>query len=79
VCSSDLEVSLDGGRTWEDAEMEAPLSPLTWRRWRHTFVPATDASVLVTVRGTDGRGDVQTQTVTAPHPSGATGYDQAEV
>jgi DMSO/TMAO reductase YedYZ molybdopterin-dependent catalytic subunit len=76
---SRVEVSLDGGTTWQDAEIEAALSPLTWRRWRYAFTPATDASVVVTVRGTDGHGEVQTQTITSPHPSGASGYDQAAV
>ena len=70
---SRVEVSLDGGRTWNDAELETPLSTLTWRRWRYVFVPSADPSDVV-VRGTDGEGQVQTQAVAPPHPDGSSGY-----
>lgn len=78
---SRVEVSTDGGRSWTDAEIEPALSPLSWRRWRHRFTPVTavDGSTLVIVRGTDGEGEVQTQTVTSPHPDGSSGYDRASV
>ncbi len=67
-----IEVSPDGGDSWIDAELEVPLSPLTWRRWR-AELPAETRSV--TVRGTDGDGAVQTQEIAAPHPDGSSGYD----
>jgi DMSO/TMAO reductase YedYZ molybdopterin-dependent catalytic subunit len=75
---SRVEVSLDAGRTWSAAEIEDPLSPLTWRRWRHRFTPAAEGGTVM-VRGTDGRGAVQTQVVAAPHPDGASGYDQVRL
>jgi DMSO/TMAO reductase YedYZ molybdopterin-dependent catalytic subunit len=71
---SRVEVSLDDGTTWADAELERPLSGLTWRRWRHPFDPAIDPVVLV--RATDGAGAVQPAEPMDPHPSGATGLDR---
>jgi DMSO/TMAO reductase YedYZ molybdopterin-dependent catalytic subunit len=69
-----VEVSLDDGATWTDAELERPLSGLTWRRWRLPFEPGTDPTVVV--RATDGDGVVQPAEYTDPHPSGATGLDR---
>jgi DMSO/TMAO reductase YedYZ molybdopterin-dependent catalytic subunit len=67
-----VEVSLDGGRTWRDADLERPLSGLTWARWKLDFDPADASEVLV--RATDGDGATQVEAPSAPHPSGATGY-----
>jgi DMSO/TMAO reductase YedYZ molybdopterin-dependent catalytic subunit len=69
-----VEVSLDDGATWADAELERPLSGLTWRRWRLPFDPRTDPVVIV--RATDGNGVVQPAATMDPHPSGATGLDR---
>lgn len=74
---SRVEVSVDDGTTWDDAELEDALSPLSWRRWRFAFTPS--GSTTVVVRGTDGEGEVQTQRMTAPHPDGASGYDRRSV
>jgi hypothetical protein len=71
---SRVEVSLDDGATWADAELERPLSGLTWRRWRLPFDPGTDP--VVVVRATDGEGVVQPAEPMDPHPSGATGLDR---
>jgi DMSO/TMAO reductase YedYZ molybdopterin-dependent catalytic subunit len=69
-----VEVSTDDGSTWADAELEAALSGLTWRRWRFPFDP--DGATSVLVRATDGDGGVQVSTPQDPHPSGATGYQR---
>jgi DMSO/TMAO reductase YedYZ molybdopterin-dependent catalytic subunit len=67
-----VEVSLDDGTTWREAELEPPLSGLTWARWRFAFDPGMATRILV--RATDGDGAVQIATPQPPHPSGATGY-----
>jgi DMSO/TMAO reductase YedYZ molybdopterin-dependent catalytic subunit len=72
-----VEVSLDDGTTWGDAELEPALSGLTWRRWRFAFDPGGATSVLV--RATDGDGGVQISTPQDPHPSGATGYQRVSL
>lgn len=68
-----VEVSLDDGSSWRDAEIEPPPSGMTWARWRLAFDPSEASRVVV--RATDGDGVVQVSTPQAPHPSGATGYD----
>lgn len=71
---SRVEVSTDGGRTWTDAELRAPVGSLAWRQWALRWTPAEAGDVEVMCRATDGRGDVQTASLAPPHPSGATGY-----
>lgn len=77
---SRVEVSIDGGGTWNEADLETALSPLTWRRWRFAFTPgAPNGPREVLVRGTDGEGQVQTQSVVPPHPDGSSGYHHLTV
>ncbi len=73
-----VELSMDGGGTWVDAELEdasrAPLGPLTWVRWRRTVTfPAAGERTLV-VRATDGTGATQPGESQPPLPSGSTGW-----
>jgi DMSO/TMAO reductase YedYZ molybdopterin-dependent catalytic subunit len=74
-----VQVSTDGGRTWGDAELKRPLSPITWRLWRYRWRSVPEGPNEVLVRAIDGQGAVQTQAVAPPHPSGATGYDSISV
>lgn len=71
---SAVEVSLDDGATWAATELETTLSPLAWRRWRYELDADAATGARLTVRGTDGEGRVQEQTVARPHPDGASGY-----
>jgi len=49
-----VEVSVDGGDTWRDAELSEPLpGEDVWRQWRFEFEPR--ASQEVVVRAIDGR------------------------
>ncbi|MDQ3098073.1 MAG: molybdopterin-dependent oxidoreductase [Chloroflexota bacterium] len=74
-----VEVSSDGGRSWADAELEEPLGPLTWRRWRFLWTPAGTGKHTLLVRATDGEGQAQTATRRPPFPSGSTGYHSIEL
>jgi DMSO/TMAO reductase YedYZ molybdopterin-dependent catalytic subunit len=76
---SKVEVSADGGRTWNEAELKTALSPLTWRQWRYRWVRAAGAVGLILVRATDGAGVLQSAVPAAPHPDGASGYDAVTV
>ncbi|RJX42069.1 molybdopterin-binding oxidoreductase [Halonotius aquaticus] len=68
-----VEVSTDGGSTWEDAELSEPLpGDDVWRQWRHEFDP--DGSHEVVVRAVDGEGTVQPEERSDSYPSGATGW-----
>jgi DMSO/TMAO reductase YedYZ molybdopterin-dependent catalytic subunit len=72
---SRVEVSSDGGRTWQGAQLKTALSPYTWRLWRYPWNADAARRFDVLVRATDGQGRVQSSVPAAPHPNGASGYD----
>ena len=73
-----VEVSTDGGASWQRAELEKTLGPFSWQRWQTTIeLPVGDHSI--TVRAVDGTGALQDIRSQKPHPSGATGYHQIDV
>jgi DMSO/TMAO reductase YedYZ molybdopterin-dependent catalytic subunit len=69
-----VEVSIDGGTTWTDAELEDPPGEFAWRRWRHVFDTPDRDSAEAVVRATDGTGTRQTRETSSPHPGGSTGW-----
>lgn len=76
---SKVEVSSDDGQTWELADLQPPLSPLTWVYWTKHWTPQKLGSAAVVVRAWDGTGALQSATYAEPLPSGATGYDRITV
>jgi hypothetical protein len=73
---SKVEVSLDGGQTWVEADLSEPLSPLTWRLWKLPLDTTTTGKVNASVRATDGTGELQTSEIRDILPAGATGWHQ---
>lgn len=71
---SKVEVSKDGGGTWELAEVKRPLSPYSWVLWHHPWLPDHAGKYELLVRATDGRGESQTAIRAEPIPDGASGY-----
>ena len=71
---SKVEVSLDGGATWENATLKEPLSGYTWVVWALEWTPEKAGSRSIMVRAVDGLGNVQTAVIKKPFPDGATGY-----
>jgi len=69
---SKVEVHLDSG-DWVEAQLSVPLSTAAWVQWRAT-VDVTGGPHVLMVRATDGTGETQDATRTAPAPSGARGY-----
>jgi DMSO/TMAO reductase YedYZ molybdopterin-dependent catalytic subunit len=54
-----VEVSVDGGRTWSDAELgPEPATPSSWRGWSFDWAARPGEHELL-VRGTDEAGNVQ--------------------
>ncbi|WP_459192532.1 molybdopterin-dependent oxidoreductase [Halosimplex sp. J119] len=81
-----VEVSVDGGETWADAELTDPLPGATgaaddpperandaWRQWQYTYDPPAESHEVV-VRATDGTGELQPEEETNAFPSGPTGW-----
>ena len=76
---SRVEVSVDDGQTWADAELEPALNPpFTWIRWKSPFAAAGEEHRIV-VRVTDGEGTVAPEERQPPLPDGATGWPSRTV
>jgi DMSO/TMAO reductase YedYZ molybdopterin-dependent catalytic subunit len=74
-----VEVSVDGGKTWADAQLRRPLGRNTWILWTYPWVPAQAGDTTLVVRATDGTGQVQTNKDQPNYPDGATGYHRVAV
>ena len=76
---SKVEVSLDGGNTWNTATLKKPHSPYSWVLWAYQWTPTSTGTVNVMARATDGTGQLQDTTVAQPFPNGASGYQTVQV
>jgi DMSO/TMAO reductase YedYZ molybdopterin-dependent catalytic subunit len=76
---SKIEVSGDGGRTWQDARIDYAPNLLSWALWSGAWSPPGEGSYTLMVRATDGRGSVQTSARKGRAPSGATGHHLVRV
>jgi DMSO/TMAO reductase YedYZ molybdopterin-dependent catalytic subunit len=54
-----VEFSADGGRTWDDARLEAAAGKHGWSGWAHAWEPAQPGEYELCVRATDAAGNVQ--------------------
>ena len=75
---SKVEVSTDGGESWNEARLAKQLDDDTWRQYVYDW-DARPGDYTLQVRATDGEGETQTAEKAPPHPSGATGYHAIEV
>ncbi|MGH2400399.1 MAG: molybdopterin-dependent oxidoreductase, partial [bacterium] len=75
----EVEVSSDGGKTWEKAEVKTPLGPFTWVLWAALWKPTAPNEYVLKVRAKDGAGVIQIAKDTAPLPDGASGYHTLRV
>ncbi len=73
-----VEVSTDGGITWQEARLKDPLGPFTWVLWQIDWNPGPDSDDLV-VRAVDKTGSPQIATEADPVPDGASGYHHVKV
>lgn len=54
-----VDVSTDGGASWQAAELEGEDAPGAWKVWRHRFRAGTPGPRTIMARATDARGAVQ--------------------
>ncbi len=74
---SAVEIQIDDG-AWTPARLAAQDTVDTWRQWVFDW-DATAGGHRITVRATDGDGQVQTDAIAPPFPSGATGLHSIAV
>ncbi len=72
-----VEVRIDDG-DWAPAKLSAPISKSTWVQWLYAW-NATPGNHTIEVRATDGAGEVQTESRSAPAPDGARGHHRIQV
>ncbi len=70
----EVRVDFEG---WQEAEIATPLSDKAWVHWRLER-QVSSGGHTVAVRATDGTGTTQTEEITPPPPSGATGWHTIE-
>jgi hypothetical protein len=75
---SKIEVSVDGGNTWNQATLRPPRSLYSWVLWAYEWTPTVGTANIV-VRATDGTGQIQDSTAVDPFPNGATGYSSTQI
>lgn len=73
-----VEVSVDGGTTWQRATLDEPVNDLSWTLWGFRW-EADPGTYEVLVRATDGDGITQTSKRQRALPDGATGYHRRRV
>jgi len=54
-----VEVSADRGRSWAGAKLGDPISPFAWRAWIYEWDATRPGDYELSVRATDGAGNVQ--------------------
>ncbi len=74
-----VEVSTDHGASWHAANLVKPLSDQTWVYWTWMWTPPAPGEYMLTVRATDGIGQLQIPTLTSTVPNGATGLHIVKV
>lgn len=68
-----VELSIGGGNTWKQAQLEPALSSSSWVFWKYRWKNPRPGVYPMVVRATDGTGEVQSNIEQKPYPSGATG------
>ncbi|MBA2678136.1 MAG: molybdopterin-dependent oxidoreductase [Ktedonobacteraceae bacterium] len=76
---SEVDVSLDGGQTWQIATLKQPLSALTWVLWQIPWQPQQAGNYTVVARAIDMEGNVQDPQLAPPLPDGSSGYHSINV
>ena len=54
-----VDVSSDGGTTWEEADIVGPSEQYAWQKWHYTWAPDEPGDYTLMSRAVDVRGNVQ--------------------
>lgn len=54
-----VEVSIDNGRSWRPARLDAARGPYSWRLWEASWTPPGPGSYVLLARATDRSGQTQ--------------------
>lgn len=77
---SKVEVSTDGGISWEEVTIKKPLSSKnTWVLWATEWNPSSEGQYDLVVRAVDGNGNMQIPGFMTPFPDGSSGYHTVSV
>jgi DMSO/TMAO reductase YedYZ molybdopterin-dependent catalytic subunit len=76
---SEVDISFDGGDSWQLTTLKRPLSNLTWVLWEYPWQPASRGSHTIIARAIDMEGNVQDPNVEPPAPDGSSGYHSIAV
>lgn len=75
-----VEVSTDGGESWQQAQITyTPSSEVAWVHWRYDWQPASSGKHELVVRATNQNGNLQTSNYSGIVPDGATGRQHITV
>ncbi len=74
-----VEISLDGGSSWQDCELIEGGEPGVWGIWTYEWSSPTAGKHTLMARSTDGAGAVQTSVAQGVFPDGASGYHEVSV
>ena len=76
-----VELSLDGGKTWNPVELKPPLSKFAWVIWRYEWKANEKGNFRLQVRATDKKGKVQESgsLLGRSYPDGAKGIHEIKI
>lgn len=73
-----VELSVDGGRSWQSARLKPAMGDHTWVLWAVEWTPTVPGRATAMVRAVDGRGTVQPAGPAEPLPDGVEGFHAIE-
>ncbi len=56
---TDVDISVDSGRTWRPARLEGEATQFGWRQWQYSWTPQRESYYNVMARARDKSGDIQ--------------------
>ena len=69
-----VEVSTDGGNSWDEGELRTASLPYVWTRWTYDWVLPAPGEYEIVVHGVDDRGYLQASRSASAYPDGVSGW-----